>query len=250
MESKVYLKAKFNGKKTICDDVFFTPPYKIISPLYNKNEAEIVIMSSSAGLLKGDIVDMEFDILENTNIRISSQSFEKIFNTMDGKVIKNVKITAKSGSFIKFMPYPTIPFENSNYQNKVIVDLEENCRFYYGDVFNCGRVHSGEKFKLKNFENFLRVNVNNLPVFIDNTMINPTLWNYDEIGLWQGYTHSGLLYIYGNDEILDEIRVLGEKMLSNCEFGVSLCKKGICVRVLGDNGDKIYNFFDKISKFK
>ncbi len=248
MDSRVFLSTKFNGKKTVCDELFFTSPYKLISPLYNETEAEFVLMSSSAGLLKGDTVEMRFEIGEWSDVKISSQSFEKVFNTQDGDAQKRVFIEVGENAFLKFMALPTIPFANSDYRNDVAVSLSPSSRFLYSDVFSCGRVFMGEQFSMKRFANRLHVSMENAPIFIDTVIIDPNLWNYGEIGLWQGHTHNGLLYVYGCDEVVDWAREMAPQFLKNCEVGSSLCKKGACVRVLGDSGERIHKFFNEIAK--
>ncbi|MFI3226969.1 MAG: urease accessory protein UreD [Clostridia bacterium] len=250
MNSKVCVSTKFNGKKTVNDDVFFTPPYKIIAPIYNDDEAEIVLLSSSAGLLKGDNIDMQFSFGENSNAKISSQSYEKVFDTLDGKVTRRVEIDVLQDAFVKFMPYPTIPFKNSNFHSVTTVNLAKKSKFCYVDIFSCGRVLSDERFEMNKFYNNFTVKVKNIPVFIDNTLIEPKIWDYDSIGLWHGYTHNGFMYIYGSDDeqsLIKDTLELAKELIPDFEIGASQCKKGICIRILGDSGDRIFKYFKKVS---
>ncbi len=250
MESKITLKTKFNGKKTVIDEVYFTPPYKIISPLYQEdNTAEIVVLSSSAGLLGGDRVEMELGFGAKSNAKITSQSYEKVFNTDGKKVVKTANINVQEDAVVKYMPHPTILFEDSDYENIVNVNLTKSSRFYYSDIFNCGRVFMGEQFLMKKFKNYLRINIEESPVMLDHIVLDPKRWDYGTIGLWHGYTHNGLLYMYQEgreNEFVDLARALGREMIPEFEVGVSSSKKGVCVRVLGDNGSRIVDFFEKI----
>ncbi len=249
MDSKIYIKTKYTGKKTVYDDVFFTPPYKIIAPLYHEDEAEIMILSSSAGLLGGDQVDMKLDCLEGSNVRITSQSYEKIFDTDGKKAKKKVEINVYPEAVVKYMPHPTIPFANSDYENEVIVNLSEDTIFCYSDIINCGRVYMGERFLMKRYENYFRVNVGGIPVLIDHVVVDPKQWEYSTIGLWHEYTHNGLLYLYaqGKEQLLIEhAREMGLLMLPDFEVGASLSKKGVCIRVLGDSGERISEYFQEL----
>lgn len=251
MDSKVSLSTKCSGKKTVNRDVYFTPPYKIIAPIYTGDEAEIFLLSSSAGLLKGDTIDMDFRFEENSKVKISSQSYEKVFDTQDGCVTRNLSIDVLDKARVKFMPYPTIPFKNSSYTSTCEVNLAEDCKFCYLDIFSCGRVHSDERFKMRSFHNYLSVNVAKKPVFIDNTLIDPVRWDYNSIGMWHGFSHNGFMYVYSKNSEQDIINLaleLGTQKLEGYEFGASRCRAGVCIRVLGNSGDKIFKYFEEIAK--
>ncbi len=258
MQSKVSLITKYSHNKTVYDSIFFTPPYKIISPLYEtlygKEEANIVLMSSSAGLLKGDKVEMDFTFKENSCAKITSQSYEKIFDTQEGKVEKILNIMAEKNTHISYMPYPTILFKNSNYMNKAQIRLSKNATFFYSDIFSAGRIHMGESFLMNKFQSLLHVYVENKLIFADNTYINPKKYKYNSLGLWGGYTHNGLLYAFFPKEedenaFLSYARQKAKEDRAQFEFGASKSHKGICIRVLGNNGDKIYNYFNEISRW-
>ncbi len=252
MNSCVRLSTKFSHHKTVYDDVYFTPPYKLIAPLYEEDEAHIMLMSSSAGLLQGDKVHMDLHFGEKSKVLVGSQSYEKVFDTQDGDVQKNVHIKAEAQSRIRHMPHPTIPFKNSTYRSKTEVFLAPTATFFYSDIFTAGRVHMGESFLMKLFHATVHVFVKEHLAFADNTLIDPTRWNYADLGLWQGFSHNGLLYAYfptENEEaaFIEYARQKSQEQLPHFEVGVSKAQKGVCVRVLGDNGDKIYSYFKEIS---
>ncbi len=254
MNSHLSVKTKFNNNKTVYDDVYFTPPYKIIAPLYNDKEAEIMILSSSAGLLKNDKIQMDFHFTEHSNVKISSQSYEKVFDTQDGFVEKNTSIIVEENARVLYMPHPTIPFKNSNYMSRVNANISSKSTFFYSDIFTCGRVFMNEKFLMNQFHSCVKICVDSQLVFADNTLINPKVWNYNSLGLWHGYTHNGLLYAYfpnleKEKEFIEFARRKAEEIIPLFEYGVSQSRKGLCVRILGDNGDKIYNFFKLLSCF-
>ncbi len=252
MNSQVRLSTKYSYNKTVYDDVYFTAPYKIIAPLYEDEEAQIIIMSSSAGLLKDDVVEMDFDFGANTKAKISSQSYEKVFDTQSGIVKKNVSINIAENACIRYMPHPTIPFKNSNYLCNTTINLSKNSCFFYSDIFTCGRVFMDEVFLMNKFQSLVKIYIEGKIAFADNTLIEPKNWNYNTLGLWHEFSHNGLLFAYFDNEksendFIDFARAYGAKTIPNFELGVSRAFKGICVRVLGDNGDKIYNYFNEIS---
>ncbi len=76
----------------------------------------------------------------------------------------------------------------------------------------------------------------------------PDEFSYSAMGMWENYTHKGILYIYtvGNYEgIVERLTKINAK---DCLTRVSRCQNGILVRVLSDSGDKIYKMFQKMGE--
>lgn len=250
MESRLHLTTGFKGGRTVIEDMYFTPPYKIMSPFMNGAHMDVMLMSASAGLLGGDSFTCEFEFGEKSDVTILSQSYEKVFQAKNGITRKNVNINAASCANIKYRPFPVIPFAGCDFDGNNTVNLTENSRFVYCDVFSCGRVGMDEVFQMKRYRSRTRVYVEGMLVFADNTLVLPDRFKYDKMGMWDGYTHSGLMYLYIPDkkeegEVLAQIRSLSEN--TDCVVGVSLALRGIAVRTLAMSGDKIWKLLEKIS---
>ncbi len=253
MQSCARFSTKYSHQKTVYDDVYFTPPYKLIAPLYEEEEAHIILLSSSAGLLQGDVIDMDFHFGAQSQALVGSQSYEKVFDTQGGRVEKNIRMSAEALSRVRYIPHPTIPFKNSHYVSKTYIDLANTATFFYSDIFTAGRVHMGESFLMKKFQATVYVYVEKTLAFADNTLINPARWNYATLGLWHGFSHNGLLYAYfpskeKEDVFITLARQKAAEKIPYFEMGASRAQKGVCVRVLGDSGDKIYAYFKEISQ--
>ncbi len=111
----------------------------------------------------------------------------------------------------------------------------------------------GESFLMKSFQAAVHVFVEGSLAFADNTLIDPARWDYVSLGLWQGFSHNSLLYVYfPTDEeekaFMHHARQKAAEYIPLFEMGASRAQKGVCVRVLGDNGDKIYTYFREISQ--
>ncbi len=256
MKSHLSIKTKYTNGRTLLADSYFTSPYKVTSPLYhstwqNEEQAEIMLMSSSAGLLKDDEVTMDFHFGSQSNVKISSQSYEKIFDTQEGMVRRHTNIILEENASVLFMPKPTIPFRNSCFFSKTKVELNSNSTFYYSDIFTAGRVHMEESFAMKNFHSILEVFVDGKIAFCDNTRIEPSKHKYNSLGLWHDFTHNALLYIYKKNEedkaFISLIREEASKEIPQYACGVTQVHQGILVRVLGNQGDKISRFFEQIT---
>lgn len=249
MKSRLYLKTEADDRKTRIADMYFTPPYKIMSPFVNGKHIDIMQMCASAGLLCGDRVCMELIFGKNSDVTYLSQSYEKVFDTNGKDVQKNLHMTIESGAKVKYFPYPIIPFQNSRYISDNQINAAQTATLLYSDIFTCGRVGMGEQFKMESYRSKTRIFIEDKLVFADNTLLCPKLFHHQSMGMWKKYTHNGVLYIYCPEEEKME-RVLSEVQgisMSDMEFGVTRCYRGIGIRVLANWGERIIQFFENIA---
>lgn len=250
MNSKLELVCNYEYGKTNIKNIFFLPPYKIMHPFMDGEKMEIMLMSSSAGLLAGDTFDCSIIVEEQAYVSFLSQSYEKILDTKDENARRNLKIQVDENATLKYMPFPAIPYANSSYVAVNEICLADSATLVYSDVFSCGRVGMGEKYGLKQFQSITRISVDGELDFADHTFISPAEINYENIGMWGEYTHNGMLYIYLQNQesiadLLIKIKDIYEEM--GIFAGVTRCEKGILVRSLGYSGEELYNFNKKIA---
>ncbi len=256
MKSRLYMSAGLMQKKTILKDVYCEAPYRIMQPFYEKDWMEAVLMSSSAGIFGGDNFESHFEIGEGAKVCMKSQSYEKVFQRKEQSAVKCIKIEAARDAAGIYLPYPVIPFAKSRYECSTEIYLHDRCTFLYGDIFNCGRVGMEERFKMDWFCSRTKIYHAGRLVFADHTYIKPEQWNYDRMGLWHGYTHNGMLYIHFPDKqredgFLKWFRDLKTELVSDTPplyWGSTRCLSGIGIRVLGMEGDAIYQAFEKIAE--
>ena len=57
----------------------------------------------------------------------------------------------------------------------------------------------GERFQMKRYQSKTRIYVGDILAMADHTLLDPSWFAYDTPGLWNNYTHNGLLYLYTPD---------------------------------------------------
>ena len=77
--SRLYICAENKNGRTVITDSFFSSPIKIAKPFYYPDHTEIMMMTASAGMLDGDIYEIEIIVKENASLKFTGQSFTKIF---------------------------------------------------------------------------------------------------------------------------------------------------------------------------
>ena len=230
--SNLFIRAEKCGGATVISDSSFTAPIKIAKPFYRDNYTEIMMMTASAGLLEGDCYDTEIIAAEISCLKFTGQSYTKIFKADKTGAVQNTAITVNSGAKMFYMPCPVIPFADSVYSACTNIHLASDCRFAMCDIVSCGRAAMNEKFLFRRYRSRTSVYVDGRMVFLDNVLFLPDEADLSATGFFEGYTHAGMIYIYGfGIDSLPEINGL--------EAAVTRAEAGICIRAAADSADDI-----------
>ncbi len=155
--SRVKIRTLNKNGKTILDDVYFTSPFKVAPPFYKSDDfIKVIIMSSSAGTMDGDVQEYDITLGDNTKMELTSQSFEKIHTMIEDEAKRECNIYIGKNSFFRYNLLPTIPFKDSAFKSNINIKLEDSSsKLIFMDIINCGRVAHGEKFKYKYYKSYV-----------------------------------------------------------------------------------------------
>ena len=155
--SKVKIRTLNKNGKTILDDVYVTSPFKVAPPFYKSDDfIKVIIMSSSAGTMDGDIQDYDITLGDNTKMELTSQSFEKIHTMIEDEAQRDCTLTIGANAFLRYNMLPTIPFRGSAFKSNINIKLKDSSsKLIFMDIINCGRVAHGEKFEYKYYKSYL-----------------------------------------------------------------------------------------------
>lgn len=251
--SQLKLKIEYRDNKSILSDVFFTAPFKIIKPFYNKDYMQIMQISVSAGIMEGDRQEITINALKNSKSEIISQAYEKIHKMKNGFAQRLTNISIEENAELIYNPLPVIPFKDSAFKNYLNVTLaDKSSKFILNEILSCGRVYSGEKFQYKFFKSRIAINEADQLIFHDNSLYSPDKINMNGLGMYEGYTHLlnfvAFNYDFDIDYLKQEVRQLCEE--NNFIGGVTSGNRGFpVVKILGDNADKLSCFSQKIIEY-
>jgi urease accessory protein len=217
-------------------DCSFSSPLKIAKPFYRDNGyTELMIMCASPGMLSGDRFDMQFDLGPNTKTIISTQSYQKLYDTGDETARQNVQIRAGENAELFYCPHPVIPFAKNKFHSKVEIALRPSSRLIFGDILTCGRYGMGERFAFSEYQSRTLISIDGRPAFLDAVRLVPNEAELGDIGFFEGFNCQGLLYLYGYEHIsLPEFPHL--------EAALTKAHEGYTVRILSDDAAAIYQF--------
>ena len=86
MKSSVKISVSSRNNKPFLQECFFTPPFKVANITADKNAARIdlMLMSSSPGILDKDEYEMDVTINESASLHLHTQSFQRLFQMKQG----------------------------------------------------------------------------------------------------------------------------------------------------------------------
>lgn len=239
--SRLYLKTGFQNQRTVIEEVFFTSPLKIAKPFYHNNYTQVMMMCASAGMLDGDIYDISLDIMPDTSLVFTQQSYTKIFKANKKGAEQNIRINVSDSAKLIFFSQPTIPFSGSIYNNFTEINLGRSSKFIMCDIISSGRLAMNEKLEFNIYRSRTAVYVENKLMFLDNQKLLADEMNLEGAGFFENYTHSGMIYAYGYDDLK-----IPEK--NNICSAVTKAKAGICVRLFSNSSDEMVKFIETIIK--
>lgn len=237
--STLSIVAEDRGGKTVLTDCTFSAPIKIAKPFYKDTYTELMMMSASAGLLEGDEYDLSIRIGENSALKFTGQSYTKIFRADKFGVKQNMHISVEEGAKLVYMPCPVIPFGGSICSTQSEVHLSADSTFVLCDILACGRTAMDERFLFSSYRSRTAVYVEDRLVFLDNLRLCPSETDLSGIGFFEGYTHMGLIYVYGADTVLPRV--------SGIEAAQTKALEGICIRAAADSADEIVKLAEQIA---
>lgn len=251
--SVVHLKASHRNGKTVLSDVYFTAPYKIMNPFYkNGDYMTIMCMSSSSGIMAGDILEFTFDVEEDAHLEFISQSYERIHKMEEGHATRIMQAKVAKNALFYYNPLPTQPFKDSAFENICNVHLEDKSSvFIMKEILTGGRISRGEKFAYRFYHNLVNIYVQEKLLYRDNTRFHPDTMDLDSLGVHEGYTHLGTLLLVHVGSNRDWVSLAREEIAKDTRIdgGVTEIEDGTAlVRVLGTQSEHLEQILDRIAK--
>jgi urease accessory protein len=252
MIARLHIQTKLREGITYLKDAYFTPPFKLADIREDKGDKtlQLVLMSSSPGILDGDEYHINVDVAENCSLRLTTQSYQRLFS-MKRSASQQIKVNMAEGSWFCYLPHPTVPHEEANFISKSKIYLSDNCNLIWGETLTCGRKQNGEVFLFSRYQSLTEIYLNGKLIIKENLLIKPTHIDVNAIGQLENYTHQASLIALGQSINVKDFKESINAYLvgqTHITYGVTETpKNGILVRILGYKGEQLHNALSKIT---
>ncbi|GAA4236488.1 hypothetical protein GCM10022254_46240 [Actinomadura meridiana] len=128
---------------------FQKAPLHITRPLYLDGDRPgmpcVMFMSSGGGILQGDRYRMRLDCGSGTSVRFTTQTATRLYRMEHDYAVQTVELDVGEGSYVEYLPEPTIPFTDSRFYQRMAVTVGPNTTVLLGDRVMAGRLARGER---------------------------------------------------------------------------------------------------------
>lgn len=255
MIASLDIQTIYKNGVTYLKESYFTSPFKLANITEDKQSEwlQLMIMSSSPGVLDGDQYKIKIELEENSSLHLHTQSYQRLFNMKEGATQQMEVHLAKGSSFI-YLPHPSVPHENSIFTAKNKFYLAESCNLIWGEILTCGRKLSkglpkenGEVFRFSSYRSVTEIFIQDKLLIKEHLFMQPSVIDPNSMGQLEGFTHQASLI---NIQSSNHIDIVYEYLSQQEEIisGVSLTPgNGLIVRLLGYKAEQLYHHLQQIS---
>lgn len=261
MNSKLLLSTKLTSQgSTQLDQYFVSPPFKVMTlpnlDAHWNNALNAMQMSSSPGLLAGDLLDIEMTIADNTALSLTTQAFTRVQSMNEGDyATQRTCIKLGKNSHLFYLPHPLVLHKDSGFKQTTEIEMDEHAELIYGEIVAIGRVLNGERFAFRHFASYLRISHQNRPLITDRIQWLPAKMALTSLSQMEDFSHQGSLTYINLAKSPLEIKVIVSELQaliaeqSEMLIGVSqLNEGGLIIRVLAHRADIIQHLFERIGQ--
>lgn len=266
MNSKLSLSTKLSQSgKTQLAEYFATPPFKVMTlPSYDDawaNGLNAMQMSSSPGVLAGDVLEIDISLAKSTALSLNTQAFTRVQAMNEGEsAMQTTHISLAENSRLFYLPHPLVLHKDSVFKQQTQIEMGEQSELIYGEIVAIGRVLNDERFAFRQFSSHLKIYAvqndgKKRPLVSDCIQWLPSKMNLSALSQMENYFHQGsLTYLNlakNNAEIKQQVQALQQQNAEEKDLliGISqLNESGLMVRVLGRRAETIQQLFEKMGK--
>lgn len=242
------------GERKSCSylkQVYFTTPFKVANITEDKaqNDCHLMLMSSSPGILDGDVYNIRIEVEKNCSLHLHTQAYQRLFHMQQG-ASQQMNIHLHDGASLVYIPHPSVPHEQSVFTSRSNFYIGNNCSFTFGEILTCGRKLNGEAFLFSKYHSINQFFINNKLVIKENLLMQPSIIDVHAIGQLEGYTHQASLIFLQEDIDMKTIQTEMLELLSterNIEYGVTIAPvNGLIIRLLGHGAEQLFKVLNNL----
>lgn len=191
------------GPKTVMTHSRSTSPLKISNPIYLDDSDALCAMflNPSGGLLGGDRLITDINLAENAHVVFTTPSASKVYRTNADPASHRTTVHVEEGGVLEYIPDHVIPHPGSSFSQSLTVNLEAGSRAIIFDGFSVGRIARNEKWRFKEFNTELEVNLRDRAVFRDRIKIQPDNWTPSQLGGSESANYVATMVVYADVDL-------------------------------------------------
>ena len=137
--------------------LFHSGSAKALLPRNHRPSNEVVLVNTAGGITGGDVFTYQSDA-DASNITVTTQAAERAYRSSgDDAARLDVKLTAKNGARLHWLPQETILFDRSHLARRIDVDIDQDSECLILESLVFGRHAMGETLNSCSFTDRWRI---------------------------------------------------------------------------------------------
>ncbi len=252
MTTRLQFETEWRDGKTILANCFVTPPLKLANITEDKQAGhlELMMMSSSPGILDGDDQGISVKIGDNCTVRTSTQSFQRLF-TMQKSATQTINIEVGNHATLTWCPHPVVPHVGTSFTGVNHLYLTNTSKLIWSEIITCGRKQNGELFQFNKLHLSTKIFQEGNLVLFENMFVVPATTHLLLFGLWEGFTHQATFIVVARTISPGKIQQILQSILTiqqDIMFGISTTQSGaVLVRILGNKAEQLFSIAQQMA---
>jgi urease accessory protein len=253
------LAVERKGERTIPADIYSEGACKVTRPIYLEESGQpcFYLMNPGGGYVEGDRYRLEFELADDAELLLTTQSSTKIYKCRQQSVCQETHIRLGAGSLLEYLPDPLIAYQHADYQQKTMIQMDRSATLIYADAITPGWSPDGSLFPYKSVQLKTEVYLEDELVVYDHLRFRPDASGLQGLGRLDGATHVGSMIVIGEQTTPEFLERLHEKLVSPEQTGSgpvrvglsSLRVPGFTLRVLASSTQEIERLFAACQQF-
>ena len=252
MNATVLIQIGEHNQSSFLQQAYAEPPFKVanITETKNQQQLELMLMSSSPGVLDEDRYTINIELEEESALQLTTQSYQRLFSMTKGAV-QNMTVRMAKGSTLVYLPHPVVPHESAVFRASNKVFLSEGCNLIWTEIFTCGRKLNGERFLFSFYHTVTEIFLDGKLVVKENLRMAPGKIEVNVVGQMEGFTHQASLICLSPLCLVNEKKELILAYLAtqtDILFGVTTAPvNGLIIRMLGNRAEQLFECVKKMA---
>jgi urease accessory protein len=252
MNASVLIQVATHNDSSFLKQAYAEPPFRVanVTETRNPEQLELMLMSSSPGVLDEDCYNINIGLDENTALHLTTQSYQRLFSMKKGAT-QNMVVGMAKGSSLVYLPHPVVPHESAVFRASNKIYVSESCNLIWAEILTCGRKLNGERFLFSFYHTVTEIFLNNKLVVKENLRMAPGRIETGVIGQLEGFTHQASLICLSPSCLINEKK---EEILvylatqKDILSGVTTAPvNGLIIRLLGNRAEQLFDCVKKIA---
>jgi urease accessory protein len=164
----------YRGGRTVLDDSYAEPPFRIGRALRRNDGLHLILASSAPGVFGGDCLQQAIVVESGARVRLTSQSATQLHaNQVGAPATLASTYRVESGAHLHCEWDPLIPFPDARFDQRIHIDLAEDATLLWSDALMAGREARGERWQFAHLSHELRVSRAGALVYMERYSIVP-----------------------------------------------------------------------------